>query len=399
MRKIKIAVVTSTRSEYSLDRWIIKEIQNDKDLELQLLVGGSHLASLFGKTCEEIEADGIKNFYKIEFTFGSDSPQALSKSVGVAAISVAQIFEMDKPDFLLLNGDRYELFAFVVSAMLFKIPIGHIGGGEITKGAIDDQIRHSITKLSHLHFVSCEVYARNISLLGEEDWRIHIVGAEGLENIVKLKFYSKQEILEKIGLDLNKPTILVTYHPATVEREISVAQQIGGLLETLGKFKNLQIIFTAPGVEVGSEIILKKVKQFISQNSDRARFFESLGGKLYLSVLKNVRCVVGNSSGGLIEAPTLKVPTINIGNRQGGRVRAKSVIDVSYDANEIAKALHRILNDHQFVKEIISDVNLFGDGYVSKRIIKVIKKNIKNPDLMNKKLVFEVRKDEWHGYF
>ena len=396
---MKIAVVTTSRSEYSLDRWTIKEIQSDQNLELQLLVGGSHLSPPFGETYKEIEEDGIKDFYKIEFTFGSDSSQALSKSVGVAAISVAQIFEKDRPDFLLINGDRYELYSFIIPAMMFRIPIGHIGGGEVTEGAIDDQIRHSITKLSHLHFVSCKEYARNISLLGEEDWRIHIVGAEGLENIIRLNFYTQEELSEKIGLNLKKPTILATYHPATAEKHISVKQQISSLLEALEKIENLQIIFTAPGVEVGSEIIMKKVKQFVSQNSGKTRFFESLGGKLYLSILKNVRCIVGNSSSGIIEAPALKLPTINIGSRQKGRVRAKSVIDISYDVDKITNTLERILSDKEYVEKITSGHSPFGDGKVSKRIVRAIKNNIKNPYLMKKKLDFDVKKDEWIRYF
>jgi len=366
---MKIAVVTTSRSEYSSNRWIIKEIQSDEDLELRLFVGGTHLSSIFGQTYKEIEKDGIKDFYKIEFTFGSDSPQALSKSVGVAIISVAQIFEKDRPDFLLINGDRYELYGFIIPAMMYGIPVGHIGGGEITEGAIDDQIRHSITKLSHLHFVSCKEYARNISLLGEEDWRIHVVGAEGLENIIRLNFYTQEELFKEIGLNLKKPTILVTYHPATAERNVSVEEQITCLLRALEKFKDLQIIFTAPGAEVGSEIIFKKIKQFVSQNSDRSKFFESLGGKLYLSILKNVKCIVGNSSSGIIEAPTLRIPTINIGNRQKGRVKAKSVIDVGYSTDEIIKALSKILSDPEYIEEITSGNSPFGSGYVSRRII------------------------------
>lgn len=396
---MKIAVVTTSRSEYSLLRWIIKEIGDDKELELQLLCGGSHLSSFFGESYKEIEEDGIRSFYKVEFTFGSDSSQALSKSVGVAIMSVAQIFENDRPDFLLVNGDRYELYGFVIPAMMFNIPIGHIGGGEITEGALDDRIRHSITKLSHLHFVSCEEYARNVSLLGEEDWRIHIVGAEGLENIIRMGFYNQEDLSRKIGLDLRKPTVLVTYHPATAEREVSVEQQIDVLLEALGRFKNLQIIFTAPSVEEGFEIIFKKVKQFVSQNAERAKFLETLGGKFYLSLMKNVKCVIGNSSSGIIEAPALKIPTINIGNRQKGRLKAKSIIDVGYDVNEIFNSLHKIIDDPMFVQTLVSNGSLLEGGYVSKRIVQAIKENLKNPNLMNKKLDFRVNENEWHRYF
>jgi GDP/UDP-N,N'-diacetylbacillosamine 2-epimerase (hydrolysing) len=396
---MKIAVVTTARSEYSLNRWIIKRILDDKDLELQLLVGGSHFASLYGETYKEIEGDGINNFYKIEFSLGSDSHQALSKSVGVATISVAQIFEYDRPDFLLVNGDRYELFAFAIPALLFRIPIGHIGGGEITEGAIDDMVRHSITKCSSLHFVSCEEYARNISLLGEEDWRIHIVGAEGIENIIKLGEYSLEELKKMLDLDLSKPTVLISYHPATAEININPEEQIDILLNALDQFKDLQLIFTAPGVEHGAEIFFKRIESFILTNPERARFYKSLGGKLYLSVLRNVKCIIGNSSSGIIEAPFLKVPTINIGNRQKGRVRAKSVIDVGYDTQKIAELLKRILSDHSFVREITSGKYPFGNGNVSNNVINAIKENIHNKELLHKKISFEVKKDEWHKYF
>jgi len=396
---MKIAVVTTTRSEYSLNRWVIKRILNDKDLELQLLVGGSHFASLYGKTYKEIEEDGINNFYKIEFTLDSDSFQALSKSVGVATISVAQIFEYDRPDFLLVNGDRYELFAFVMPALLFRIPIGHIGGGEITEGAIDDMVRHSITKCSSLHFVSCEKYARNISLLGEEDWRIHIVGAEGIENIIKLKQYPLGELKKILSLDLSKPTGLISYHPATAEININPEEQIDILLKALDQFKDLQLVFTAPGVEHGSDIFFKKVENYASKYPERVKFYKSLGGKLYLNVLKNVKCIIGNSSSGIIEAPFLKIPTINIGNRQRGRVKTKSVIDVGYDPQKIAELLKRILSDHSFVREITSGEYPFGNGNVSNNIINAIKENINNKELLYKKLTFEVREDEWHKYF
>jgi len=396
---MKIAVVTTTRSEYSLNRWIIKRILDDKDLELQLLVGGSHFASLYGETYKEIEADGINNFYKIEFTLSSDSPQALSKSVGVAAISVAQIFANDKPDFLLVNGDRYELFAFIIPALLYRIPIGHIGGGEITEGSIDDMIRHSITKCSSLHFVSCEEYAKNVSLLGEEDWRIHIVGAEGIENIIKLGEYSLGEIRKMLNLDLLNPTVLVSYHPATAEINITSEDQINILLKSLEQFNNIQIIFTAPGVEHGANIFFKKIEDFALRYPERIRFYKSLGGKLYLSILKNVRCIMGNSSSGIIEAPFLKIPTINIGNRQKGRVRAKSVIDVDYDPQKIAYLLKRILEDDNFVHEITSGRYPFGNGNVSNNVTNAIKENIHNKELLHKKLTFEVKENEWHRYF
>ena len=396
---MKIAVVTTTRSEYSLNRWVIKRILNDRDLELQLLVGGSHFASLYGKTYKEIEEDGVNNFYKIEFTLGSDSFQALSKSVGVASISVAQIFEYDKPDFLLINGDRYELFAFVMPALLFRIPIGHIGGGEITEGAIDDMVRHSITKCASLHFVSCEEYARNISLLGEEDWRIHIVGAEGIENIIKLKQYSLGELKKFLSLDLSKPTVLISYHPATAEINIGPEEQIDILLKALDQFKDLQLVFTAPGVEHGAEIFFKKVENYASKYPERVKFYKSLGGKLYLSVLKNVKCIIGNSSSGIIEAPFLKIPTINIGNRQRGRVKIKSVIDVGYDPQKIAELLKRILSDHSFVRAITSGKYPFGNGNVSNNIVNAIKENIYNKELLHKKLDFDVKDNEWHRYF
>jgi len=392
---MKIGVVTTSRSEYSLNRWVIKGIIEDKDLELQLLVGGSHFSKTFGNTFTEIEEDNIKNYYKIEFLLDSDTPQALSKSIGVATISIAQIFERDRPDFLLINGDRYELFAFVIPAILFKIPIGHIGGGEVTEGAIDDRIRHSLTKLSHLHFVSCKEYAQNIRLLGEEKWRIHIVGAEGIENIIRLGLFDKNEILNKIGLDLDNPTILISFHPATEENSVSVEEQIDSVLKALDRFKGLQYIFTAPGAEVGSNIVIEKIKSFVHKHKDKSIYVENLGGKMYLSVLKNCKCIVGNSSSGIIEAPFLKVPTLNIGNRQKGRVRAKSVIDVAYNSEEIYQKLKTILTNRDYVLQITSGEYPFGDGKVSDKVIRIIKKELKNPNLLSKKLDFDTRQCFW----
>jgi len=214
-----------------------------------------------------------------------------------------------------------------------------------------------------------------------------------------MDFYSQGDLSRKIGLNLRKPTALVTYHPATAEREVGVEQQIDALLEALGRFKNLQIIFTAPGVEESSGIIFKKVKQFVSQNKDRAKFFETLGGKLYLSLMKNVKCVIGNSSSGIIEAPALKTPTINIGNRQKGRVKAKSIIDVGYDVDEIFNSLYKIIDNPMLSEMMVSNGYLLEGGYVSKRIVQAIKENLKNSNLMNKKLDFKVNENEWHRYF
>jgi len=246
---------------------------------------------------------------------------------------------------------------------------------------------------------STELYAENISKMGEEDWRIHIIGALGLENIKRLELYTKEEILKLTGIDVNKNTIICTYHPVTLEGEDSVKWQIKNLLEALSKY-DFQIVFTRPNAEVGSEEILKMMKEFV-ENNPKSYFFDSLGSKLYLSFLKYAKAVVGNSSSGIIEVPCFSIPTVNIGNRQEGRLQPESVIQTGYSVNEICKGIEKALRDTEFLTKIKKIKNPYGDGNASKYITEAIKEILEIPKekLLKKRLDFEVKKNEWHRYF
>jgi len=399
MDKKRLFIFTTTRADYSLLRWIVKEFMSSSEFETYMIVGGMHLSEMYGYTIEEILTDGVKNIIQIPFLSASSIAAALVSSIGNGLIQISQIFSIYKPDFLILLGDRYELFISAIASLMHRVPIVHLHGGEVTEGVIDEQVRHSITKMAHIHMPSTEFYAESISKMGEEDWRIHIVGAPGLENIKKLKLYSKKEIFNLLGIDVDKPTILCTYHPVTLEGEESVVWQVSNLLEALSKF-DLQIVFTRPNAEVGSDKIVEMIRDFVAKN-EKAYLFDSLGSRLYLSFLKYVKALVGNSSSGIIEAPSFQIPTVNIGNRQKGRFKPKSVIQTGYSVNEITEGLKKALYDRKFLGEIKYLKNPYGDGNASEYVAKAMKEivNIPKEKLLKKKLSFEVRKDEWYRYF
>jgi len=394
-----IFIFTSTRADYGLQCWIIKEMQKSNKFNTYVVVGGTHLSKEYGNTIEEIFKDNIKNIIKVPFLNVSLNSFSLTSSIGNGLIQMPQIFNIHKPDFIVLLGDRYELFIMAVTALLYQVPIVHLHGGENTTGVIDEQVRHAITKMAHIHMPSTSLYAENISKMGEEDWRIHIVGAPGLENIKRLELYREEEILKLTGIDVNKSTIICTYHPVTLEGEDSVKWQIKNLLEALSKF-DLQIVFTRPNAEVGSDEIVNMIKEYVNNNPE-AYFFDSLGSKLYLSFLKYAKAVVGNSSGGIIEVPSFSVPTVNIGNRQEGRLQPESVIQTGYSVNEICKNIVKALYDTEFLTKTKTIKNPYGDGQTSKYVIKAMKKILKIPKekLLKKRLDFEVKKNEWHRYF
>ncbi|ADA66517.1 UDP-N-acetyl-D-glucosamine 2-epimerase, UDP-hydrolysing [Thermotoga petrophila RKU-10] len=397
---MKIAFFTFTRAEYGLLRWSIKRAQGCPDFDVRVFVGGSHIAKSYGMSVNEIINDGVKIDYLVDFLLDSDEPSALSKSVGVGIVSISQILINYKPDFIVILGDRYELYVTIIPALLYRIPIIHIAGGEITEGALDEQIRHSITKLSHIHIVSNERYAENISKMGEEDWRIHVLGSPGIENIYRFKLKSIEELKEELGIDFSVPTILVTYHPVTLETRVTTEEQIENLLEALSYFKDFQIVFTAPGAEVERGIIMDKIQTFVRENP-RAFLFKNLGTLLYLSIAKHSKVVVGNSSSGIIEIPSLKVPTVNIGDRQKGRIAAESVIHCGYDSDSIIKAIKKAIEDKNFiekVKNVRNPYDPYGDGDFSGRFLRVLENISINEKLLRKELDFEVKREEWN-YF
>jgi len=394
-----IFIFTSTRADYGLQRWITKEMQNSAKFNIYVIVGGTHLSEEYGNTIEEILKDNIENIIKVPFLNTSLDASSITSSIGNGLIKISQIFNTYKPDFIFLLGDRYELFIMAIAALLYQVPIVHLHGGENTSGVIDEQVRHAITKMAHIHMPSTELYAENISNMGEENWRIHIVGAPSLENIKRLELYTKEEILKLTGIDISKNTIICTYHPVTLEGEDSVKWQIKNLLEALSKF-DLQIVFTRPNAEVGSDEIVNMIKKFVENNS-KVYFFDSLGSKLYLSFLKHVKAVVGNSSSGIIEVPSFLIPTVNIGNRQEGRLQPESVIQTGYSVNEIYKGIEKALYDAEFLKKIKTIKNPYGNGNTSTYVIEAIKEILKitKEKLLKKRLNFEVKKNEWHRYF
>lgn len=336
----KICVITGTRAEYGLLKPLIKKISDDSGVELQLVVTGMHLSPEFGLTYREIEEDGFEITERNEMLLSSDTPNGIAKSIGLGMIGFADIFTRIKPDIVVILGDRYEALAAATAAMVHRIAIAHIHGGELTLGAVDDAIRHSITKMSTLHFTSTEEYRKRVIQLGEDPENVIWVGALGVENIQSQQLLGKKELAQSIGFSLDDPYIIVTFHPVTLENN-TAGQQIENLLNALDNFNEYRIIFTKANADTDGRIINRKIDQYVKLNSGRTKVFTSLGMVRYLSALKYCELVIGNSSSGIIEAPSLGIPTVNIGNRQLGRVRAESVIDCGDSTEEIMESIRK----------------------------------------------------------
>lgn len=379
----KILVVTGTRAEYGLLYWTMKEIQKDDELELQLIVTGNHLIKDYGYTIEQIKKDGFKIDDEIDMMINSERKSGIVKSMGIEMIQMAQSFERLKPDILLILGDRYETFVAATCAMMMNIPIAHMNGGESTEGAIDEQIRHAITKMAHIHFTGAEYYKERVIKMGEESWRVHNVGQSGIENIKRLELFTKEELEKELKVKFNKKVFLITYHPVTLNDE-DIEKQIDNLINALKKY-DAQYIFTYPNADYGSKIIIEKINKFINKNNN-AYVFHSLGQKKYLSLLKYAHVMIGNSSSGIIESPIFKIPVINIGERQKGRLRNNNIIDTDYDEEDIYNGIFKALNDENFKVNLNKIENIFGNGTTSIQIVKVLKKININKKLLYKKL-------------
>ena len=371
MTKRKICVVTGTRAEYGLLYWLMKEIEEDKDLELQLIVTGMHLSPEFGLTYKEIEKD-FKIDKKIEMLLSSDTSIGISKSMGLAQISFAEAYEELQPDMLVVLGDRYEIFSAVSAAMIARIPIAHLHGGETTEGAFDESIRHSITKMSHLHFTATDTYRNRVIQLGEHPRRVFNVGGMGIENIKRLKLFSKEEFEKSINFQLNQKNIIVTFHPVTLE-SATAKEQFQSLLDAIDTLIDTHIIFTKANSDTDGRVINSMIDDYVSKNGDTAVGFTSLGQLRYLSALQYVDAMVGNSSSGLAEAPSFKIGTINIGDRQKGRIMADSVINCKSDRESILKAFEKLYSK-VFQEELKTSINPYGDGCASLKIIEELKK-------------------------
>ncbi len=368
--KRKICVFTGTRAEYGLLKPLLEEIRADDDLELQIIASGMHLSPEFGLTINDVERD-FRVDKKVEMLLSSDTPVGIAKSIGLGIIGFADALESLKPDILVILGDRFEALAIAIAAMVARIPIAHLYGGELTRGAIDDSIRHSITKMSYLHFTSTEEYKKRIIQLGENPSRVFNVGALGLDNIKRLRLLEKEELEKKLNFRFGKTNLLVTFHPVTLDKGLT-QKQFGELLAALDELTDVKIIFTKANADTEGRIINFMIDEFVSKRPQRTTIFTSLGQLMYLSTMKHVDAVVGNSSSGIIEAPSFKIATVNIGDRQTGRIKAKSVIDCEPEKREILKAIRRALSP-EFKAQIGDVTNPYGDGNAAGRIKNILK--------------------------
>jgi len=379
VNKRKICVFTGTRAEYGLLKPLMEEIKKDKDLELQIIASGMHLSPEFGQTYKEIEKDGFKIDEKVEMLLSSDTDVGVSKSIGLGIIGYTDALLRLKPDIAVVLGDRFEALAFAVASFTLKIPIAHLYGGEITEGALDEGYRHAITKLSYLHFTSTKEYKKRVVQLGESPDRVFNVGALGIDNIKKLNLLSKEEAEKRIGKNFKKRNLLITFHPVTLEYGNSV-NQFKELLKALDELEDTLLIFTKANADAEGRQINKLIDEYVSKNSDKSVVFTNMGQLLYLSTMKYVDAVVGNSSSGIIEAPSFKIGTINIGDRQKGRIRAKSIIDCKPEYEDIKIAIKKLYSN-EFQENLKKVKNPYGEGNASKKIKEILKffeiKNIK----------------------
>lgn len=335
----KICVVTGTRAEYGLLSGLMKAIREDSSLELQIIATNMHLSPEFGLTYREIENDGFTIHKKVEMLLSADTATSVVKSLGLGMIGFADAYEDLKPDLLVVLGDRYEMLGAVSSALFFQIPVAHISGGDVTEGAYDDAIRHSITKMSHLHFTSTEVYRKRVIQLGEQPDTVFNVGAIGLDNIRRMKLLNREAFEESICFPLGEKNMLITYHPVTLENR-TAGEQFEALLRAVDE-TGYRLIFTKPNSDSDGRVIITMIDDYVREHPEKAVAFTSLGYLRYLSALQYVDVVVGNSSSGIVEVPSFGIPTVNIGDRQKGRLRADSVIDCVPDEQVIREALQK----------------------------------------------------------
>jgi UDP-hydrolysing UDP-N-acetyl-D-glucosamine 2-epimerase len=360
-----IAVVTGARSDYGIYVPLLRTITSDPALKLHLFVSGMHLSPEFGMTVRFIEQDGFAIADKVEMLLSSDSPQGIAKSIGLGVMGFAQSFDRTRPDILVVLGDRFEMYAATVAALPFRIPVAHIHGGELTLGAIDDAFRHSMTKLSHLHFVATEEYARRVVQMGEEPWRVTVSGAPSLDNLVAINLLSAEELEARFGFSLTTPPLLVTFHPVTLEYD-RTERYVTELLAALHEM-DMPVIFTMPNADTCGRLIIPIIEGYVTEHRS-AWFVDNLGTQAYFSLMARAAAMVGNSSSGIVEAASFRLPVVNIGSRQEGRVRAGNVIDVSYDRADVVRGLRTAL-DTQFRAGLKNLVNPYGQGEAAQKIV------------------------------
>lgn len=366
----KICVITGSRADYGLLRWIIQGVKDDPELKLQIIATGMHLSSTFGLTYKVIEEDGFRVDAKVEILGSSDSSVAIAESMGLALAGTAKVLNELKPDLVVVLGDRFEIFAATAAALVAKIPVAHLHGGETTAGSFDEALRHSITKMSHLHFVAVDEYRDRVIQLGEDPKNVFLVGGLGIDSIKNLPLLSREELENQLGIKLRQKSLLITYHPVTLDTELP-EQQMKELLSALSQLRDTTLIFTMPNADTGGQVLIRTIEEFVGQN-ENAKVFTSLGQRTYLSCISHVDGVIGNSSSGITEVPSFKKGTINIGDRQRGRIQAASVINCKPRAKDIQFAIEKLYSPN-FNSNLAAIKNPYGDGGASDKVVKVLK--------------------------
>ncbi len=364
-----IGVVTTSRADYSIYYPLLCMLRDDPSIRLQLFVTGMHFLPRYGLTYKIIEADDFEITEKIAISFSSDSPADTARAIGATTSAFASVFDRNPLDILVVLGDRFEMFAVVAAAVPLNIPIAHLYGGELTEGAIDDVFRHAITKMSHLHFTSTQVYAQRVIQMGEEPWRVTVSGISSLDNLLHIPLLNRDQISDQIGAKITDKTLLVTYHPVTMEME-STAEQVAALLDAIA-LSGYQAIFTFPNMDAKSNIIIQMIEAFVNKH-DNMQVAVNLGTQLYFSVMNEVAAMVGNSSSGITEAASFHLPVVNIGNRQRGRFHDRNVIDVGYTMEAILRGI-QLATSQEFRVGLANLQNPYGDGHAAERIFNVLK--------------------------
>ena len=378
-----IGVITVARSDYGIYLPVLREIQSDPDLRLHLIVAGMHLSPEFGLTVKTIEADGFEIAERVEMLLSSDTPEGIAKSMGLGAMGFSQAYTRCRPDILLVLGDRFEMHSAALAALPFKIPVAHIHGGEITEGAIDDALRHSMTKLSHLHFVSTGEYGRRVLQMGEEPWRVTVSGAPSLDNLRSVELLDRQQLEAGYALRLDGDALLVTYHPVTLEYE-HAEWQTRELLEALRE-TGLPVVFTMPNADTNGRIITALMEQY-AQRQPQAQLVANLGTQGYFSLMACAAAMVGNSSSGMVEAAPFGLPVVNIGTRQKGRARTANIIDVGYSKKEILRGIQQAVST-EFRSSVARVASPYGDGHAAQRIVSRLKDVNLDDRLLTKRFV------------
>ena len=378
--KRKIAVITTSRADYGHLYWPLRDLSESEKVDLKIIALGSHLSPEFGNTLQEIVNDGFTIDSRIECLLSSDTDVGMAKTIGIATLGLADLFGQTRPDLLLLIADRYEMLAPASVALALRIPIAHIEGGEISEGAIDDAVRNALTKMSHIHFTSTHAARERVIAMGEEEWRVHRAGAPSLDHLRRRMLLSRERVEERLALDLRKPTVLVVYHPMTIARD--TLQEAGALFTALENLTD-QILFCYPNADAGSRALIARTHGFIERRG-HGRIFTNLDSLTYLSLLRQVDMLVGNSSSGIMESASFALPTVNVGLRQQGRERAQNVLDADAHPGAILEALNTARTP-AFRESLIGMINPYGEGFASETIVRVLSTTPLSQELLMKR--------------